>query len=268
MAAESLFAFKTYKSYLRSRVLGKDNRGSLSRVAAAAGCQRSYLSRVLTSEVHLTPDHAYRICEYWRFTPLERDFFLALVEWERAGDAGYRQHLLNQLKRMRTENEDLSKKTKRPLAAAENASALYAGSWHWSAVHLLTSIERYQTDTTIADRLRLPLALVRQILEQLVATGSVAKNGNRWVYASGEMHIPTGSPFLGLFHQTWRTYAVQNSQTPQNDGMHFTNVQSLSQQDFIRLKQDLAQFIEECTAVAKPSPPEELVVFNFDLFRP
>lgn len=269
MKADSIFAHKTYKSYLRHRFSGKENRGSLTRIAAAAGCQRSYLSRVLTSEIQITPDQAFRMTEHWRLTQLERDYFLTLVELERSGDAKYRQLLESRLKRLRSESEDLSRRTQKPpTISAGSFSASYASYWQWSAIHILTSIESFSTEQEIADRLRLPLAFVQAVLQQLSGAGYVLRKGKGWTFASGEMHIPKNSPSLPAFHRTWRDQASQAGLINPDEGLHLTNVQSMSRSDFIRLKHDLADFIERYTTIAAASPSEELTVLTVDLFVP
>lgn len=47
------------------------------------------LQVVLSGELHLTPDHAFRLAEFLSFNESERDYFLALVETERASTSSY-----------------------------------------------------------------------------------------------------------------------------------------------------------------------------------
>jgi len=63
----SLFSSENYKAYLKSVLDGPGKeRGYQSRLAEAAGCQRSYLSQVVHSTPHLTPEHAMGMAQFWK----------------------------------------------------------------------------------------------------------------------------------------------------------------------------------------------------------
>ncbi len=261
---QKVFTFNSYKKYLRLRV---SERGVLSQLAEAAGCQRSYFSRVLSTEVHLTPDHGFRLCEFWQFTSEEHEYFMTLLEFERAADAKYRRHLQSKLKKLEKTYEDLSLRTNLKLESSEKDLFLYHSSWHWAAIHMLTAVPRFQTVASICKRLNLSEDIVTQSLKHLRSIGYVENQGHRWSYVRGETFISRNSSFLPIFHQNWRLRAVQDSLDLKTDAVHFSNVQSLSEEDFSRLKKMLVDFIDSCLKISAPSPPEEVVAFTFDIFK-
>ncbi len=105
--AAKVWSFKTYVPYLKAQLTGPEQRGRLSRAGEALGVQRSYLSRVLAGELHLTSDHAYRLSEFFEMSAQDRDYFLALVEIERASSVEYRDFQKRRASDMRKKFESL-----------------------------------------------------------------------------------------------------------------------------------------------------------------
>lgn len=151
-------------------------------MSEAAGCQRSYFSQVIHGNVQLTPDHGFKLCKYFQFNSREQDFFLTQLELARAATAEYRAYLEEKLVQIKRAQEN-------PKAKATPEQLQYFSSWHWSAIHLLTSIPGYEQASAIAERLRLPQNLVLQTLESLAKRGLVKHEGNLWKYASGEQQV-------------------------------------------------------------------------------
>jgi uncharacterized protein (TIGR02147 family) len=251
------------KHYLRSEA----ERGTLSRAADALGCQRSLLSRVMNSHVHITPDQAYSLTEFLRFSPMESEYFHTLVEFERASGSSYRGALEAKLARLRKASSDLSDRIQRPPPKFhELDAATYFSGWTWSAIHFLTSSKRYQTIEAISARLTIPLKLVEQILRRLEEMGMVRQERSKWIYHSGEFHLPKDSPYVCMHHSNWRQRAALSAQAPNGDGIHFTNVQTISRKDLETLRNMVLKFIGECKAVVDPSEPEEAIALTVDLF--
>lgn len=250
---------------------GRDRRGQLTRAAEALNCQRSYLSRVISENLHLTPDHAFKLARFWGFSLDKREYFQALVDFERAGDPEYRNHLKQQISEMKSKHDSIQERTFRTNLSIDILQARYFSSWVWSAIHFLTSIPEYQSVETIGSRLGLKSEIIQEHLKQLEAQDFIAFNNGRWVYKSGEFHVPKDSPLVILHHQNWRSRAVMDAQdmtAPEtNSSVHFTAVQTVSKDDFVRLREMLLQFISEVSQVTGPSQPEEGIAVTFDLFK-
>ncbi|MGZ6289021.1 MAG: DUF4423 domain-containing protein, partial [Bdellovibrionota bacterium] len=206
MEQGNVFIHSSYKELMKAHLRGAEKRGVLSRAAEALNCQRSFLSRVMNSKVHLTPDLAYKLAIFFQFNASEREYFQNLVELERAGDPAYRAHIEARLRDMRSAHESLGERSKRPQATSTH-DLTYFSSWLWTAIHFLTSIPSYQTRESIARRLGLPSRVVGQYLESLAAWGFVKHTDDRWEYVGGEFHITKDSPLVVLHHQNWRQRA-------------------------------------------------------------
>lgn len=154
-----LFTSSDYKAYLSKLVEGS-SWGTISRLADAAGCQRSYFSKVLKGSIHLTTDHASGLCDYLKFSNEEADYFMALVELGRAATPAYRRRIHSKLKMLRDEHENLTMRLKRPAARLGEKEMLYYSAWYYSAIHILVSIPEFQSVEAIAKRLELNTSIM------------------------------------------------------------------------------------------------------------
>jgi hypothetical protein len=168
---------------------------------------------------------------------------------------------------MRAAQEDLSRRLKQGAIRSEEKEMLYYSSWHWSAIHIIVSIPRYQTAGAIAGRLSLPEPFVVSCLDTLEGFGLVTRHKNTWKIATGGIHLAKTSPMNATQHRNWRERAVLQSQRPDDDGLHYTVVQSVSRQDFEKIKVQLLAAVDQYAATANASREEELVCFACDFFR-
>jgi uncharacterized protein (TIGR02147 family) len=264
-----VFAFRNYKSFLNELVRQKDSRGLLTKLAQAAGCELSYLSRSLSHEINITSDHAFKISQFLNLSVLEQSYFMTLVELERAGDRSYKKFLQSRLQGWLNEYEDLSQKTEKKVVVESSSLQMqYHSSWIYCAIHLLVSIKDFQSANKIAERLQLPVVHVKQVLAQLIDMGFVSQKGaDHFEYLSGAMHISKSSPLVAFQHQNFRQRAVLDSQNSNSDGLHYTSTYSIELKDYIKIKDLLFDSISRLEKIAGPSECEELVNINIDAFK-
>lgn len=265
--SQSIFKYSSYVKYLNDLSAAAEIRGILSRWAEAAGCQRSYLSNVLGGRAGLNRDQGFRLSEFLRHTERERNYFLLLVELEKDPSPSYKEYLRGQLAQLKREEENLQKKLERPAFQPEGVQSTYYSSWHRSAIHILVSIPEFQTISSISEHLGISSSLTEKILEELVSMGFVARNGSRYSWQSGDIHVPEHSPLVTLHHQHWRLKAIEDAQMKPADSVHFTSVYSLSRTDLEDVKFQILDMIKNYHVRARASKEEILVCFNADLFE-
>jgi uncharacterized protein (TIGR02147 family) len=264
---ESVFSFVDYKAYLKSVLDGPGNeRGYQSRLAEAAGCQRSYLSQVVRSAPHLTPEHAMGMAQFWKLSTEETDYFLDLVHLGRTHSKPLRHRLQERMKETRAKRANLASRYQDKHLEPGEREQIYYSSWHLAALHILTSVPTHQTESALAERLSLPASFVRKSLERLESLGLVAKEGSKWRFGTGKLHLPKSSLLNGVNHSNWRMRAVWDSQNPDSEGIHYTVVHSHSRKDLETLKQKILGWIDESREVVDPSPSEEVTCLCLDLF--
>jgi uncharacterized protein (TIGR02147 family) len=262
-----MYSARDYREYLQGRVDKSGERGIITRMAQALRCQRSHISRVLSGRLHLTMDQAFHMTRFWQMNPEDEQYFMKMVERDRAGDPEYRKKLDKELEAFRESQADISKRLGRSSIAVIEQQNLYYSAWYWSAIHVLVSIPEFQKVPAIARRLNLPEELVLTCLRALESLGLVAHQRDTWKFFSASLHLSKDSPMNPIQHGNWRSRAVMCSQRPGEDGVHYTVVQSVSQTDFLKIKELCLKTIDQYAAIAAPSQEEELVCFDLDFFR-
>jgi uncharacterized protein (TIGR02147 family) len=265
---KNLYLLNTYTSVIKLK-MGEniEQWGLVSKMAKAADCQRSHLSRVLKGSSHLTLEQAAGLASFFVMSETESEYFLALVELERAGTPALKARFQKRIQRIRQEQENISTRLQISSLGVDTQELTYYSAWQWIAVHIIVSIPAFQTIPAISKRLSLPEDQVTQCLETLAEFGLVKKQASKWVFASQSVHLPKSSPLISIHHGNWRSRSVLASQNPKTDGVHYTVVQSLSLEDYKRVKQLILETIETFSKVAGPSKEEELICFTCDLDR-
>ena len=266
---KSIFLANDYRKYLKLWVESQiESRGLLTRISRAIGCQNSYLTRVLADEVHFTPDQAYQLTLFLKLTNAETQFFLKLVDFDRAGTPALRARLKTELDLMRAEQENLAKRYAGSELNDLEKVMTYYSAWYWSAIHILTDIPEYQNPERIAGRLKLEEKFVRECLATLEKFDLVKRiNDQKWQISSTPMHLPKNSPMISKLHYNWRMQALHDSEKNSTDSLHFSIVQTVSHHDVPVIKQLILEALDKYRAVAGPSAAEELICFNCDFFR-
>ena len=262
-----IFHLHSYKKLMQKMLLDQATRGEVTKAANFLGVQPSYLSRVMSQELQITPDHAFKLSRYWNLNGDEHTYFMLLVDHARAGDREYRADIEAKLNRLREKHQLVQERASRSHLSTEMVDVTYFSTWLWSAIHFLTSIPEYQTADAISSRLNIKTDLALFYLRSLAERDFIESKGSRWVYKRGEFHAEKNSPLVILHHQNWRQRASVDSQDFNSNGVHFTAVQTVSLKDYDRLKNLLLDFISKFSALAAPSTPEEGIALTCDLFK-
>jgi hypothetical protein len=266
-----LFQFTDYKAYLSS-VLGgpRGKRGLKTELARAAGCQLAYLSQVLGGNAHLSLEQGEAIARYLGCSARESHGLLLLIQLARAGTPSLRAYFQNQWDGVRQQQLRFKERLPEKPALSAEMSALYFGSWHYSAIHVLLTIDRPWTPQQIAQRLGLAPERVQEALSFLERCGLVVREKGRLRVGLVRMHLDDDSPHISRHHTNWRLRAVdcveRATATSLQKNLHYSSVVSLSREDVTRLRQRLMSEIERAKALVRESPGETLYAFSVDFF--
>jgi uncharacterized protein (TIGR02147 family) len=267
--ATDLFSFDDFREFIRSEVKrNRDSRGYQTRLATAAGCQRSYLSQVIHSHVLITPDQALGMAGFWGLDEYQTEYFLDLVNLARASTTALRNRLQSRLDLAREKNTDLSRRlAPRALKPKAEIESRYYSSWYWSAIHIATCLGSLRTSGDIARRFGLAVPLVEQVLKDLESAGLVAREQGKWKIAIRHLHLGKESPFMVAHHTHWRQKAIGKIQKGDFSDLHYASILALGQRDFREVQEVLLQTISKVRHQVETAPDEEVAVFTCDFFR-
>lgn len=264
-----IFDFREYKPFLISWIRSRPHKGhgSKAAMARAVGCQTAYISQVILGPAHLSAEQAEKLAQFFKFTEDETEYFLLLVQKDRAGTETLRIHCLRKIGKIQDHRAQLKSRIDPEVQLKSAAQVTYFSSWIYSAVHVLTTIPTFQTRERISSRLQLPLPVIDEVLKFLVASQLVKKDGGTLKPGMARLHLPHDSPLVGRHHINWRLQAIRDLEIRNDESLHYSSCVSISKKDAADIREQLLKMIERAKAQIKASPEEELYSLCLDFFE-
>ncbi|MBP9680699.1 MAG: TIGR02147 family protein [Bacteriovorax sp.] len=261
-----VFSFDNYKDYLKE-ALKTQGHGSRLRFAEALNCQSAYISQVLNQNSHLSLEQAAEASVYFHMQQDEEDFFLLLIQLDKAASVRLREITKKKIKETREKRALLSNRILVKDELDEATQAKFFSKWYYAAIHMMITIPKYRDKESICSYLNLPMSVVNEAITFLldyhliITTPSGYENGKCRIFLKGD------SPFVTQHHENWRLKAIEDISIGSKSNVHFSSIYSLSQKDFEIIKEKLLTHIQEVREIVRPSKEEEMCVFNLDFFK-
>lgn len=265
----SIFEYKDYKAYLNAALAAhfQKKRGGRSALARALNCQPGYVSRVLSGNVHFSPEQADLVNQFLGHREDESQYFLFLVEWARAGSTHLRSHLEKQIHHFQNQYLNLKNRLQIRNHLDEKDHITYFSSWHYAAIHTLLSITDYKDKDSIAKRLNIPVKRASEVIGFLIRAGLILPDGKSYKTGVSRLHLGNDSPLITRHHINWRMQAIRSLEKEEQDDLHYSSVVSLSNEDIRKIKNILVKTIESAKAIVRDSKEQTAACFNIDLFE-
>jgi len=265
-----LFEFQDYKAYLRAAIKAMPNKGRGTRLALAnkISCPASHVSQVLSGNSHFSMEQAEAVSGFLGHTDEEANFFLLLLQFSRAGTSALRKRLEKQLRQATQQRRFLKNRLDVKDSISPEDQGKFYSSWLYSAIHVIVSIEKFQTKDSISDHLGISAKRTAEILEFLLSLGLVVKANGRYSMGKARIHLGSDSPLISKLHTNWRMKAIQSLEKEDvaND-LHYSSVVTISEQDSERIKSLLVKAITDAKETIKESKEEGIHCFSLDFFR-
>jgi uncharacterized protein (TIGR02147 family) len=263
-----LWDSEDYREVLKE-ALKRKGRGSQSALAQALQVQAPYMTRVLNGDAHLSPEQALLAAISLKYSSLETEYFLCLVNYGRAGTIELRAHLAAKLEELRQKGkpslEDRLGNKEHGLDQA--AVNLYYSHWIYTALHMLTSIPEPQTVASICERINLPPNVVEPALGQLVDWRLVEQNGSTYKMLENKMFIQFKTQFINRFHSSWRMKLLQDLEYPPDaSARHITLLVGMAESSLPKLREVIERASREVADIVEKDAVETNQVICFDFF--
>jgi uncharacterized protein (TIGR02147 family) len=238
-------------------------------MARSIGAPVSHVSQVLNGSFHFTLEQAEGVNEYFGHTQDESNFFLLLVQYARAGTPSLRRRLESQIQQVIERRLILKERLGVTASLSSEAQATFYSSWIYGAIHVMLSIEGFQTREAISRYLRLSQKRVGEILEFLVSLGLAVQSENgRYRIGTTRIHLGNNSPMISKFHTNWRMRAIRSLEDENTQAnLHYSSAITISEADVTRIKSQLVRYIDEIKTVVRESKEEGVHCFSLDFFR-
>ncbi len=265
----NIFDFSDYKTFLKTYIDKSTSRGIIKDLALAAHVHRPYLSKVLNGDIHLLPDQLYGICNFIKLIEAESEFLLLLLEKDRSNKSNYKKYIERKINNIRKAEEEKTKAYGRDTSVLkiDEDAWIYYSHWIYPMVHIAVSIPHLQRVEALSKVFEQRPERILQVLTQLLKMGFVKKEKDQWKWTQGSWHTSQSDPRTLLIHRQLRDLSHQNYQEYPKEGLYFSVVQSISENDFKELNKSIVRWIDKFNKTAAPSKPEVPVVFCCDFYQ-
>lgn len=264
-----VFEFKDYKKFVNNWIKDqpKGGRGQIRKMADHLRVSTTLLSQVLKGEKHFSLETAAELTDYLGLNDKETEYFILLIEHQRAGAFKLKQILAKKLEREQQNGAQLQNRLKKDRQLTDVEKMQFYSSWMYSGVRLLSALPEMSSAKVISDRLNVPLTLINDVIQFLLENNLCVLKNNKLTYGTYSTHIGKDSPFVVKHHQNWRLKGFQSMELRRDEDLFFTQPMALSLEAAEKIRLMLPGIIEEIHAIAGPSESETVRCINIDWFE-
>ena len=268
MLENSLFEYRSYKTYLNDWILAQPQggRGEKSRLAKALQCHPAYISLVLKGDSDFSLEQGEKVSEFLHHAEEETHYFLLLLQSERAGTRKLKAYFQKQIEQTIQQHLDLKRRLKTKQALGIKEQMIYYSAWYYSAIDAALSVPGLRTKEALQAYLGLPISVISKVLNFLLSVGLAEESAGRYQSTIISFHLGADSPMAMRSHANWRMRAVVSLDTARPEDLHYSSVVSVSAKDAEIIRERLVRAIEEIRNIVRTSTDEEVFCYNFDLF--
>lgn len=263
----SIFEAENYKKLVLERLKGfpKAGHGQFRKIAERLRVHPVIITQVFKGSRDLTEEQAIELADYLGFTKLESQYFLSLVQIERAGTVKLKAHYEERRRELLDQSKDLKTRVFEKKALSEEAKAMFYSNWFYSGVRLASSF--LNTPEKLSEYLGVPLPVVHRVLEFLLSHGLVVQTEKGLDMGPAITHVEASSPLASRHHMNWRMQAMKRVDRAGADELFFTFPIVISAATQSQIREVFVQAIEKCMPLVKDSSSEKLACVNIDLFN-
>jgi uncharacterized protein (TIGR02147 family) len=267
----SLYKHNDIRNYIKELLSKRPRggRGELQLIAKALGVHSTLISQIMSGMRSLTEDQAHELCHYFELNEVESEYFLLLVQIEKANTAKYKNFLKNKLVVFRQEAEKISKSFTHEKELDDSQKSIYFSSWKYSAIRIYCSLDQAgQSLENIMAKFSLTRTKALHMIDFLCDSRLCEKKNDLIVVGQQRVYIDKGSIYFQKHHLNWRLKSVEKSENPTDDDKLYTVILGVTEKDYQKFKDEVTKLLSSFSKTLEQTEnPDQLVCFNCDLFK-
>jgi uncharacterized protein (TIGR02147 family) len=265
----SLYNFNDYRAFLKARFmeLPKAGHGQSLRLAEHLKVHTTLVSQVFQGHKSFTPEQGVLTAEFLGLTEEESEYFLLLIQWERAGNEALRKNLQRQIDKHKKQAQELVNRLQSNVTMSEEQKAVFYSDWTYAAVRQASALKDLNDLDSISERLGISRKQTKKIVDFLLQAGLVREEKNKITVGPSSTHLPSHSPWVKVHHRNWRQRALESLNTEDETKLHYSCPLTIAKKDAALLREMIVKFLEATDKVIEPSASEEIYCLNVDWFR-
>lgn len=264
----NVFLMDDYKEALKLYIRNKQgaSRGALKDMAEYLGVHPTLISQILSGTKDFTEEQIFSVCEFLGIPNLESQYLWVLVQIERAGSVRLKKHYQETKAQLRKQSLQVSERVQRNRVLTDQEKSIFYSSWLYSAIHILTTLERKVDFEFICQRLQISAKRAREILDFLAEIQMVQEKDGYFTPGAASTHLEKNSAHIKKHHTNWRLKAIEACEDLSDEELMYSGNFSISKSDFAKLREEMLQTLQRFVKIVHDSPAEEIAQFNLDFF--
>lgn len=263
-----IYKFQDVRLYLEKWISSKPSKGfgEKSNIARALNVSPSFITSFMKEEVPLSSDQAFKLAQYLNLEELEKDYFLALIELDKALEVGLKKYLQSKLSRIKNEALKIANLVKHNGELPVNYD-VYFSSWLYAFSHILVLSKDYNSPAKVSKKLNIELSTIEDVFSFLEESSLVEKTDDGYIAHFTKFHLPQSQEILRKHHLNLRLHAIRKIESDFKKDLHYSSVVSMKQEDAEKVRSILSQAIKESKEAISQSDNEQFFCFNLDFYR-
>lgn len=260
--------YDNYKAWLKDRMaaLPKRGHGEARRIAAFLDVNSTMVSQILSGSKDFTLEQAEMMTQYFALKPEESEYFILLVQRERAGTTSLKKLFSRQIAEKRKTASELSAQIKPDRHISESERAEFYSSYLYSAIRLYCSIGTGKMLSEICERFQIPRLKVANILQFLERANLVIQQEGRYCLAAQTTLLDRNAVMIGKHHTNWHLKALERVERVSDEEMLFSGPLSIGKKEFATIREDLLQLLKRASKLTQESEADDIGCLILDLF--
>lgn len=220
----------------------------------------------MSGKIDLNPDQGAKLCDEWKLTDVEADYFLGLISLERAATTSLKKRIKRQLEVLRNSNGYSHISV--PPTDVDIDFLPFFSSLIYPALLAALRMNSDANEHDIAERLEVAPGVAKKALETLQDLFLTKKEGGEWrVNASAFSHQSRQAK--AMLHTELRTKAHQIFCEGDTEILRFGSVTNIPTDKFHRVRAEIQEFIAKyhSDTSTQTDGNSAIVVFDLDFFR-
>lgn len=266
MNSVKVFQYLDYLKYIEdySLSLPQKGRGFRKLMADQLGCQMSFITHVMSGQKDFSSEQLFKLAEIFHLNDEEKDYFMHLHAYNRAGTSELKKYYLAKLKLLKQEYSSLQNSFKETQELSIEDQAIYYSDWLYSAIQVAATVPDLQNITTLKNYFHLNHKALTKIVDFLSKKGFITFDGQKIGPGKTSIYFGNKSELVHQFHRNWRIKLADDLQNRRDIDFHYSLCFSAAEKDFPIIKETIVRAVEECMKIITPSKEEKLGVMCFD----
>ncbi len=264
----NIFQYSDYKLFIIDFGKKNEGRGFFLRLSKKLGVHPTLLSHIFKGEKNLSLDQAYKLSGIIELNFHETEFFLLLINYERAFDRELKNFYSEKIQGTQKSYQYMDYQLQEKDTMSYEEKALLYSDWVYLAIYHLLNLPEVYSIEKISSYFEIPFQEVKERIGDLERMGLVQQEEDGYKMLKKYSHIKADDKLIWNFHKSWRLKFFEKRSSLKDHELVFTGVFSSSKENILKVKREIQQLIESSMEKLKTeAPAEELMCLSLDWFN-